>query len=261
MANKVKRKQIISSSSDESDVDLPISVVKHIQRNRKVPKRFGELAELVENNSDEKDLFEDNGSEDEYNPPRKKQKNSNLRENLMDLEHSFFINLNDEFNQLKSSTLVSSTPKAGNHLNERRKSSMVTSSKISHRTSSENDQNNNADGDLLSRFKAFSEQTHELFKQTMARLSLIEDVLMKNPIGNSTLGIDKNPNIDTSNMFAKSNYLPLNLIEHVKEFESKLEDPDFKKAAVSMFYHNIFWLLIVCFFGLRLSINFHLSNC
>lgn len=92
---------------------------------------------------------------------------------------------------------------------------------------------NKASDDILNVCQAMLREFREFSKETLARISIIEDAMLKN----GTLGqADHKPsiakNIEEIRIFELANHLPLKNINHLKTFEENLGDLEFRKAAV-----------------------------
>lgn len=82
---------------------------------------------------------------------------------------------------------------------------------------------------ILKEFKGLKECS----KETLARVSIIEDVMLKSgSLGNMSQKSTLTRNIEDIRIFETTNHLPLKQMNNVKSFEESLENPDFMEAAV-----------------------------
>lgn len=74
---------------------------------------------------------------------------------------------------------------------------------------------------------------HQNSIEILARISVIEESLIKNKILTTIKKEDKFEEITHANVFLKANNFPFNCMEHMNTFEANLDCEDFKKVAVS----------------------------
>lgn len=208
----------MDSSTTDTDGEnrSPISKSK---RNRVLPSRYGDTATLSESNSSEQENLNDDSFEDKnYSPEKKRQKTGNVFAEKVHSNALVRIDFNKEFHEIQSSI---SNGESSSQKEESCSSIVIT----------ENDSQNkkNEDGCATER-NCESDLSHmqlliglqKTSIEILARLSLIEDSLMKN----GTLKFVKSEKISLSNdhsvAFMESNNLPLKSIGHIDMFESRL---------------------------------------
>lgn len=248
-----------STTDTDGEIKSPISKSKK-SRARGEPSRYGDRgiyihSDFDSNSSDPENLYDDDSFEDKnYSPEKKRRKTGNVLVENSKSNALETIDLNEEFNEIRTSI---SKNKTGNVLVDKSKSNaletidlnkefneMRTSELSSQKRKScsskeagENDSPNkpNKEGSAKRNCEFDMQLLIGLQKNSieiLARISLIEESLMKNGV----LKVTKSENISQSNdhsmAFFESNNLPLQSIEHIDIFESRLQGEAFRKTAV-----------------------------
>lgn len=249
--------------SQSSSSSIPLQK----KRFRRSPERFGDagMLELSISIEDEHD-FSDNSFDDitfvppqenvqpkvvatvkkivQPNPKKKirmdgsksiNHRSDDLQTDNLDLS---LLDFNADFDELESTTTKESSSRniavgCGNDKTENVEIASGTASVI--KSADEMNQNESYNDlfilcqTILKEFKGLKECS----KETLARVSIIEDVMLKSgSLGNMNHKSTLTKNIEEIRVFEMNNHLPLKHMNHVKSFEESLDNPDFMEAAV-----------------------------